>query len=100
MVSKAKAEWNLKKVQIALDGTEEVYNRIKAYEDSSQNAFERVLGNMDTLLETGIRVRVRLNMDSKNAEDICELIDLLGKRYKGKKGFSAYIEKLLQIRNM
>lgn len=94
VIKKAKSLWNLKSLQITLDGTEEVYNRIKAYVGIKDSAFNKVLDNIDKLLDNEIRIQVRLNMDSHNAEDLSNLIDMLGDRYKGKKGISVYVAKL------
>ena len=68
--------WNLKKVQITLDGTEEVYNRSKAFIYTKGSAYQRVLGNIHRLLDAGIRVTVRMNIDRHNADDLFNLADI------------------------
>lgn len=86
--------WNLKRVQITLDGTEEVYNRVKAYAGVRDNPFRHVLGNIDLLSANGIHVNIRLNVDFYNKDDIWQLIGELGERYSGKKNISVYLNML------
>ncbi len=95
MVKRAVSLWALKKAQITLDGTEDVYNRRKAYIHAGQDSpFQRVLDNVQRLLEAGVKVSVRMNVDSRNAQDIEALIALLAKRFGGHDGFSAYVSPL------
>lgn len=81
---KAKNEWNLNDIQITIDGTKDIYNRIKAYIDTCKNPFERVLNNIETALDIGINVFIRLNVDKRNSDDLMDVIDLLGKRFENR----------------
>lgn len=90
LVQVAKEEWNLRSIQITLDGTEEVYNKTKAYINPKDNPYERVLQNIDDLLDAGIAVSVRMNVTDSNVDDLSNLIDILEVRFNGKKGFSCY----------
>lgn len=96
MVQKAVDLWKLKHVQITLDGTEEIYNKRKAYIYKGVNAFERVLGNIGLLLDAGIRVTIRLNMDAHNAADLKVLVAQLAERFEGKEGLTVYSHLLFQ----
>ncbi len=49
MITRAVELWRLERVQITLDGPEEVYNRIKAYVNASENPYQRVLRNAELL---------------------------------------------------
>lgn len=79
MVQKAKEEWKLRKIQITLDGTEEIYNRRKAYIYREGGAYQRVLRNIGLLLDAGIHVTIRLNLDMNNQEDLQKLVTELSK---------------------
>lgn len=72
--------WNLKTVQITLDGTRDNYNRIKRYNSDKYN-FDVVLDNIEMLIEKGVKVIVRLNYTDDNCEDILKLIDQLHDRF-------------------
>lgn len=80
-VDKAVKSWNLKGVQITLDGTEKVYNRVKAYVNAEGNPFEIVIKNIQRLLDAKIPLSIRLNMDLYNAEDLLSLTKDLCERF-------------------
>ncbi len=88
LVQRAWDTWNLQDVQITLDGTEEVYNQRKAYINHQGSPYRRVLRNIGILLDVGVRVKVRLNMDVDNEQDLYTLTNELAKRFSGKSGFS------------
>lgn len=90
LIAKSINSWNVKKVQISLDGTEEVYNRCKAYIYKDTNAFKRVMGNIKRLLESGISVKLRINMDSHNANDLFFLVDELASKFGDYSNLSVY----------
>ena len=90
IIQTAKDEWNLTSVQITLDGTEESYNKAKAYVNPKENPYQRVINNIENLLSNIIAVNVRLNVTNTNIIDLYRLIDELEARFGDKKGFSAY----------
>ena len=81
VAEKAVRDWNLKSIQITLDGTEEVYNKTKSY-NVSESAYKRVLNNIYHMLDVGIRVTVLLNLDYHNSDDLFNLVDELATRFK------------------
>lgn len=97
-VKRASVLWKLKKAQITLDGTEDVYNRVKAYIYRDGNSpYQIVMRNIGNLLDSGIAVSVRLNIDGHNADDLMRLADELGERFGGRKGISAYSHVLFEF---
>lgn len=90
LIRHARDEWKLKKVQITLDGMDEEHNKRKRYRDPCENPFARTIENIQGLLDGGIAVSVRVNVDSHNVESVWSLIDYLAERFGGRKGFSAY----------
>ena len=89
-VAEAKENWLLRGVQITLDGTEEVYNRIKAYVYSGVNAYRTVLNNIHLMLQSHINVKIRLNVDRHNADNLLLLADELNKEFPDKRGLCVY----------
>lgn len=81
---KAVELWHLQKVQITLDGTAEVYNRVKAYAEGG-DAYDRVLGNIETALDAGITVAIRLHVGNHNAEELLRLCEELAGRFRGRR---------------
>lgn len=96
LISRARKEWKLEKVQIPIDGTEEKYNSIKNYIDSSENPYKRVMNNIHMLLENGVNVSVRLNLSLVNARDMISLAEQLKDIRSVNKNISAYIHLLYE----
>ena len=94
MVRRAKDLWQLKNVQITLDGREQIYNRVKRYIYGDVNAFERVLANMRLLMDAGIFVSVRLNVDQHNIEEMLQLVPFLNERFGANKNLTIYSHEL------
>ena len=95
-VRTAVEEWNLKSVQITLDGTEETYNRVKAFVYKGVNPYQTVMENIGHLLDAGVRVQIRLNMDLYNAEELMELVEELAERFGGRKGIHVYAHHIFK----
>lgn len=96
-IAARKDDWHLKGMQISLDGTEEVYNRAKAYihkEDPSP--YRRVLDNIERALDHGLGVNIRVNIDRHNGEDIFALARELAARFAGRKNLSIYAAGLYE----
>lgn len=87
-------DWHLKKVQITIDGTETIYNRTKAYINAEQNPYARVMGNIQSALDAGIAVTIRLNMDARNAGNLLRLLDDVKARFEGCDNLDIYIALL------
>jgi len=96
IVKKAAESWNLKRVQITLDGNEAVYNKVKAFIYKQGSAYERVMESIGLLLGAEITVTIRLNMDMHNAENLLELVDELGHRFGGNKYLRVYAHHLFK----
>lgn len=95
IAKRAKELWHLKHVLVTIDGTEEVYNRTKAFIYREGSAFRRVLQSIRTVLDAGIGVTVRLNMDAANALDLLELADELGRQFSGFQRFTTNARLLI-----
>lgn len=94
MVQRAKELWQLKNVQITLDGREKTYNLVKRYIYENVNAFERVLKNIELLTAADIHVQIRLNVDKHNIEEMLLLLPLLHERFGDNKQLSVYSHEL------
>lgn len=89
-----KYRWHFDRVQITLDGTKEIYEKIKNYKDEKENSFERVLNNVESFLENGIQVSIRMNVGLYNGDDLFELTKQLVEKFKNYKRFSMYATPL------
>lgn len=96
-VKKAVELWKLRKIQITLDGTEEVYNNVKNYVYKNVSSpFIRVLNNIEVALKAGIQVNIRLNMDEHNADDLFDLSKTLVERYSKYSNCTIYVMRLYE----
>ena len=96
MIEKAVKLWKLKSVQITLDGTEEIYNKTKAYTSVKGSPYRRVIGNIKYLAEQGIRVIIRLNLDKHNIDDLKQLIQELYCRIENFENVEVYSHILFE----
>lgn len=90
MVKRARTLWNLRRVQISVDGMENKYNEIKDYVNARDNPFERVMRNIGLLIENGIRVDLRMNFDLNNYQDFQELLRMAASRYQQSEYLQVY----------
>lgn len=97
LINLAIKDWHLEFVQITLDGTEKVHNRIKAFIYGKHvNPFAVILDNIEKILKTGVRLLVRLNMDFHNKEDLYELVKVLKNRFSVYENFKIYSALLFE----
>ncbi len=96
-IKKAVELWKLFRVQITLDGTEEVYNKVKNYVYKDvESPFKTVLQNIENALKAGIQVMVRLNMDEHNADDLFALSKVLVEKFGSYKNCYIYVVRLFE----
>lgn len=82
LVIKAKNIWNTVNCQITIDGTENIYNKTKSYiYKNGGSPYKKVLNNIAILLNHGIFVNVRMNIDLYNADNLKELTISLHNRF-------------------
>ena len=96
IVERACKKWNLKSVQITLDGMEDVYNATKRYTVSDASPFKRVLNNIRLLLDKDVQVNIRLNLDQHNQDDLNELIDYLLDTFGSFRNLGIYVHVLYE----
>ncbi len=95
-VQKAATQWNLQEIQITLDGTENIYNKVKDYIYKEGNPYQIVLSNIQRLLDANIPVSIRMNLDLYNKDDLLILADELANRFDRKQKLYVYVHKLFQ----
>ena len=93
-VTKAASLWNVRDIQITLDGDEEEYNRRKNYISFSSSAFQKVIDGIRLSVNAGIRIQLRLNMDYENMDSIASLADHLDQLLNDKSNILIYVHPL------
>lgn len=94
MVQLARECWNLRRVQITIDGTESVYNSTKNYKEVCDSPFKVVLSNIRCLAEQKIHVSIRINLGLHNYEDVSDVINELTNRFCNCRYLSLYVHEI------
>lgn len=81
MSKRASCIWKVSSATISIDGAEEKYNKIKAYKDTDESPYQRVLRNIGLLLSEGISIDLRMNFDLDNYDDFKLVVSDLKQRY-------------------
>lgn len=83
--------WNLCAAIITVDGTEDLYNKTKAYiHKTTDSAFKTVMTNIDALIKMSIHVIIRTNIGTFNMYNVIELYDYLTNRFLCYDNISVY----------
>ena len=90
LIKRLKNENFIERIQITLDGYQEVYSNRKKYVSNLNDPFEVIIDNIDQLCLNGIKVDIRLNYDKENYFSILDLIDFLGLKYAKSKFANVY----------
>ena len=74
-LKKMKDDWNVKSMQITLDGVEEEYNRRKNYYFNYNSAYWHVLSRIKMVNEKDIRISIRVNVDEENIGGVLDMAE-------------------------
>lgn len=66
--------WFVKRIQITLDGTANIYEKIKGL---GKNSFQKVIDNISLLCNFNLEIDIRLNFDENNIENMKSLIEYI-----------------------
>ena len=91
LIKKAKELWHITSCQITIDGTENVYNKAKnyIYKDVA-SPYKRVIGNIEDLINNGVQVMIRMNVDLYNADDLKNLVFEVYQRFGNHPNLAMY----------
>jgi radical SAM protein with 4Fe4S-binding SPASM domain len=100
LIDKAIDKWHLGSVQITIDGTESIYNKIKNYiYDKNSSPYKKVMNNIGLLLEKNMAVVIRINLDTYNIDDSRKLISEIYENFGVRKNLSIYLYPLFDDEN-
>lgn len=94
MAERARSLWRLESAKISVDGTEESYDRIKAYVNAEGSPYQRVMRNIGFLLERGVHVELRMNFDPKNHHEFKDLLREAADRYGQNPLLDVYVHQI------
>ena len=89
IIRMAKKEWDLKNVQITLDGLGIVHEKRKNYYNFP-NSFEQTINVIQQLVENEIKVSIRINYDSLNIDSVYHIINYLANKFSNNRFIFCY----------
>ena len=93
------SEFNFTYLQVTIDGVGELNNRLRIHKNGG-DTYERILANMERVLECGVGIDLRVNVGSENLHGIKDLIeDLKARGFIDKEKAREEEEKILRQTN-
>ena len=99
LVKHAVAHWNLKRVQVSMDGAKIDYEQRKNYIQPQIHNYESAIHAIELLSDAGVKVSVRCNYDKDNLSRIIIFFKDCKERFKNRNNISFYLEQLFQYEN-
>jgi len=96
LAHEAKELWNLKKVQVSLDGVKSDYSIRKNYYNPEKHNYDVVMKAIHYLADEGIDVKLRVNVDLDNIERIGDFLKEMKNTFGEVKNISLYLSPLNQ----
>ena len=96
LISEAKEVWNLKFIQVSLDGDRRDYTERKRYIDPERFTYDLVMRNIRLLAEADIRVNLRVNYDRINLARMRPFLNEMKAEFGNEKNVTLYLAPLYQ----
>ena len=97
IIEKMTGPWNVKHIQISMDGAEDEYIRRKRYFKAADQ-YHDVMRNIELLAEAGISVSIRCNVDEGNWNGIPAFIEDLKAHIQTRSQVGVYFAPLNDVR--
>lgn len=97
IIKKMVDNWNLRDIQISMDGIEDDYIKRKQYR-SYNNFYQKILESVDSLSEAGISVTIRCNVDENNWSGVPQFLNDLKSFVKHKEKVGVFFAPLYEVR--
>lgn len=95
-VRKAVELWKLQIVRVTIDGTNDLYRRVKNYINEDPDPLERVIDNLHALIHNHIKVQIRMHVDYHSLENTEDLIQRVVKEFGHHPLVTAYVHMLYE----
>lgn len=87
-------DWDIKQIQITLDGYADYYDTAKNYYNKKLHNFNTVINAIKLLNKESIKISIRMNYDMKNYDSIVELVNYLHNEFEDSSNITYYIYPL------
>ena len=74
-------KWNVTRVQITIDGISDEYNKVKNYILTIDDPFERIMNNIELVINANISLHLRVNYRSNTYEQVSKTMKYLHDRF-------------------
>ena len=99
LAREAKELWNLKKVQVSLDGVRADYTVRKNYYAPEKHNYDVVMQAVHYLSDEGIKVNLRVNVDTDNIRRIPDFLREIKAEFGDMENISLYLSELFQVQH-
>ena len=99
MAERSVKDWNLKKIQLSVDGSRDDYEKRKRYKQPALYNYDSAIQAIYELEKQGIDIRIRCNYDHENIGGLAGFVEDVGKRFGGSPYVSLYFAVLFQERD-
>ena len=96
LAREAKELWNLKKVQVSLDGAREDYTPRKNYYNPEKHNYDVVMKAIHYFADEGIKVSLRVNVDFGNIDRIERFLNEIKAEFGDMENIRLYLAPLFQ----
>lgn len=83
-------DWCVEKIQVTVDAVGDKYNKIKNYDAGFKNPFEKIMENIQKLIDNGIKVKVRINFNPEKQNEALDTMDYLTERFHNSDNIKIY----------
>ena len=91
--------WNLKKVQVSLDGDRADYEKRKNYFAPQKHNYDVVMRSIHYLADEGVKVSLRVNFDGENLSNMKKFLDEIKAEFGDMENISLHFAMLYQEKN-
>ena len=99
LAHEAKELWNLKTVQVSLDGAKADYTARKNYYAPEKNNYDVVMQAVHYLADEDIKVNLRVNVDFDNISRISDFLHEIKAEFGSMENIALYIAALFQVKH-
>ncbi|SEH88030.1 Sulfatase maturation enzyme AslB, radical SAM superfamily [Ruminococcus flavefaciens] len=89
--------WNMKKIQVSLDGNKADYEKRKRYCAPEKYNYDTVIRGIRFLAAEGLKINLRFNVDDNNIDGLAAFVDQLKADLSDAKNINMYLSPLFGV---
>ncbi len=89
--------WNMKRIQVSLDGDKDDYEKRKRYYAPDKYNYETVIKGIRFLAAQGLKINLRCNVDSNNIDGLAAFVDQLKADIGNIENINLYLSPLFGV---